>query len=95
MADIRRTLISVEIQDGTRYLDRRVLFADKIRLEKTARNNKWDITRDEFTVQAFLAWAVLNREGEISDTYETFLEKVADISFTADANETAEGFAGE
>ena len=95
MADIRRTLISVEMQDGTRYLDRRVLFADKIRLEKTARNNKWDITRDEFTVQAFLAWAALNREGEISDTYEAFLERVADISFTADANETSEGIAGE
>ena len=95
MADIRRTLISVELQDGTRYLDRRVLFADKIRLEKAARNNNWNITRDEFTVQAFLAWAALNREGEISDTYEDFLERVADISFTADANETSEGLAGE
>lgn len=95
MADIRRTLISVEMQDGTRYLDRRVLFADKIRLEKAARNNNWNITRDEFTVQAFLAWAALTREGEVSDTYEAFLERVADISFTADANETSEGLAGE
>lgn len=90
MSPIRQNRITVELADGTVVGPVRVIFADKLRLERTARASNWDISRDEFRVQSFLAWAALNRTGDLAEGvgYEQFLEQLIDIQF--DANSEAD-----
>lgn len=84
MAGMRKSLISVEMSNGQVLGPERIIFADKIRLEKTARNNGWDMGRDEFRVQSFLSWAALQRTGDLAEDlgYEKFLEQLIDVQFS-------------
>lgn len=85
MANVRHTMITVEMQDGSVLGPERVIFADKMRLERSAKANKWDIGRDEFRTQSFLAWAALNRTKATELGYDLFLEQLIDVVFEADA----------
>jgi len=87
MASIRRTVISAELTDGSILGPERVIFADKLRLEKSARANNWDINRDEFRVQSFLAFAAFDRTHQLPEGtgYEAFLELLVDLEFVARA----------
>ena len=89
MAGMRRTNITVEMNDGQVLGPERVIFADKMRLERTARASNWDMGRDEFRVQSFLAWAALDRTKALPEGtgYEQFLEQLIDIAFDANADD--------
>lgn len=80
---MKQNRVSVELLDGTVIEQLRVLFADKIRLERAARANGWDLARDEIRVQGFLAWSAAERTGATSEAYEPFLEQIADVDFEA------------
>lgn len=85
MTAIRRTTLTIELTDGTILGPERVIFADKLRLEKTGRANNWDLNRDEFRVQSFLAFAAFERSGQLPEgtSYEQFLELLVDLEFSA------------
>lgn len=91
MAEMRRTMITVELADGKILGPERVIFADKMRLERSAKANKWDIGRDEFRTQSFLAWAALNRAKDTDLGYEAFLEALTDVVFEANAQDDEDG----
>ena len=77
---MNKFMTTVEMLDGTIYGPVRVLYADKIKCERSARANGWDLTRDEITPRGFLSWAALTRTGEITVPYEEFIDQVADIA---------------
>lgn len=87
MAEMRRTMITVELTDGKILGPERVIFADKMRLERSAKANKWDIGRDEFRTQSFLAWAALERTKATTLKYDDFLDKLTDVVFEANAQD--------
>ena len=85
---MRKNFITVEMNDGTVHGPERVIFADKMRLERTGRASNWDLARDEVRMQSFLAWAALDRTKAIQDLgYEQFLEAVVDIEFKSEAGD--------
>lgn len=92
MSPIRKNTVTVELTDGTILGPERVIFADKLRLERTARASNWDMSRDEFRVQSFLSWAALERTKQLAEGtgYEQFLEQLVDIQFNADAGDDAD-----
>lgn len=77
---MNKFMTTVEMLDGTIYGPVRVLYADKMKCERAARANEWDLTRDEITLRGFLSWAALTRTGEITMPYEAFIDQVADIA---------------
>lgn len=87
MAGIRKNMVTVELMSGEVVGPERVIFADKIRLEKTARNNGWDLHRDEIRMGSFFAWAALERTGKLpveGMTYEDFLVELCDVQVTSE-----------
>lgn len=87
MAGLKRQLISVELTDGTVVGPERIIFADKIRLERTARVNSWDMTRDEMRMGSFFAFAALERTGNLPRegmTYEELLPEILDLQVTTE-----------
>ena len=76
---MRKAMSTVEMEDGTIHGPVRILYIDKLKCERAARNNQWDMQTDEITLSGFLAWAALTRTGVITMPYEEFLESVADV----------------
>lgn len=66
--------ITVEMADGTVHDKTRVTLQDRVRLERAARANDWEMgtARNSPSVNAFLAWAGLTRTGQYTGTYEDF-----------------------
>ena len=66
--------ISTEMADGTVHDKVRVTMQDRLRLERAARNNDWELgsARNAPSTNAFLAWAGLQRTGAYDGTYEQF-----------------------
>lgn len=87
MAGLKKSLISVELMDGTIIGPERIIFADKIRLERTARANGWDMSRDEMRMGSFFAYAALERIGQLPTegmSYEDLLPEILDLQVTAE-----------
>lgn len=76
---MHKAMTTVEMTDGTIYGPERILYIDKLKCERAARNNQWNMQTDEITLSGFLAWAALTRTGKITMPYEEFLESVADV----------------
>lgn len=91
---MKQNLITVELLDGTVQGPIRVLFADKIRYERAARANQWGAT-EEIRLQGFLAWAALERTGQTTESYEAWLELVADVHFQTGVDPAATGGADD
>lgn len=68
---ITPTYVHVEMSDGTQHTAR-ILLADRMALERTAKIRKWDMEADAITVNTFSAWAAMKRMGLYTDTYEAF-----------------------
>lgn len=68
-----------ELQDGTVSEQIRIIFADKVNLDRTARAQGWDIEKDFTRVNAFLAWAAATRVGVLSLGYDEFVEQLVDV----------------
>lgn len=77
---MRKNIATAELADGTIIGPVRVLYADKLKYETSARHNGWNLT-DEIRGQGFLAWAAFTRTGEISLSYDEFVEQIADVTF--------------
>ena len=93
MAGLRKNLVTVELMDGSVVGPERIIFADKIRLEKAARANSWDLSRDEIRMGSFFAWAVLERTSKLPTEgmkYEEFLPEILDVQVTTEEPEDAE-----
>ena len=93
MAGLRKNLVTVELMDGSVVGPERIIFADKIRLEKAARANSWDLSRDEIRMGSFFAWAVLDRTGKLPAEgmkYEEFLPEILDVQVTSEEPEDAD-----
>lgn len=87
MAGLRKNLVTVELMNGSVVGPERIIFADKIRLEKAARANSWDLSRDEIRMGSFFAWAVLDRTGQLPAEgmkYEEFLPEILDVQVSSE-----------
>lgn len=86
------TYASVELngQDGPiQHENVRVIFADRLAFEKTAKARHWNPETMPFTTAGFLAWAALQRRGEFTGTFDEFLGQVVDVEL--DDAKAAEG----
>lgn len=77
---LKQNHTTFELEDGTTVGPVRVIFADKIQFEKSAKANGWS-TEDAIHLQSFLTWHAAKREGLISATYEEFTAQLIDIKF--------------
>lgn len=70
---------TVEMSDGTVFARERITLQDRLRLERTARANKWDIANANYTpsTNSFLGWSALERSGKITVSYEEFTNGAA------------------
>ena len=85
---MKLTLCTVELADGAVHEDLRITIQDRLRLERTARINKWGpIATDSPHVteqQVFLAWSATERAGHTTATFERFRDaELADLEFKA------------
>lgn len=64
--------------NGEVTTDLRITTADKIRLERTARNRKWDLEENIFSTTAFMVWAAADRLGKTDLGFDDFCEAVTD-----------------
>ncbi len=83
---MQKTHVAAEMLDGTTHGPVRLLFADKLRYENSAKANGWTF-KDEMRLQSFLTWAALERNKLIDMKYIEFLEQVADVSFNVEDDE--------
>lgn len=83
MAGIKPTYASVEYLDagGAPVVveDVRVLFADRLAYERTAKARRWDVETLPMTGAGYLAWAALKRTGQYTGSYDDFLAQVVDV----------------
>lgn len=87
MAGLKKNLVAVELTNGDVIGPERIIFADKIRLERTARANGWDLSRDEIRMGSFFAYAVLERIGQLPRegmTYEELLPELIDVQVSSE-----------
>ena len=87
MAGLRKNLVTVELMNGSVVGPERIIFADKIRLEKAARAHSWDLSRDEIRMGSFFAYAVLERTGQLPRegmTYEELLPELIDVQVSSE-----------
>lgn len=90
MSSIKPQFASVELRDGAIHADVRVIFADKLDLQKTAKLRGWkDLESMPFTVSSFLAWRALVRTGQYTNNYDAFLGDLIDVQMD-DERELAE-----
>lgn len=75
MSGIIKQTVTVELTDGRVYGPERIIHADKIALEKTARNRGWDVEKNFATTNAFLGWAVAKRVGAYDAGFDEFLDE--------------------
>lgn len=71
---IIKQFVTVELADGSVIGPVRIIHADKILLEKTARNRGWDVEKQFATTNAFMGWAAAKRAGEYPGSFEEFLD---------------------
>lgn len=67
-----------ELQDGTVSEPIRIIFADKVQLERTARAERWDLEQDFTKVNSLLTWSAARRTGITELDYETFCAQLVD-----------------
>ncbi|MGO1957217.1 hypothetical protein [Microbacterium sp.] len=79
---LKQNHTTFELEDGRTLGPVRVIFADKIQYERSAKANNWSM-RDEVHLQMFLTWHAAKREGVITLTFEEFSEQLIDIKFDA------------
>lgn len=68
---ITKLYAQMELADG-REETVRVLLADKLKYEQTAKIHKWEPNPDTLTGQLFLAWAAATRAGITEATFDQF-----------------------
>ena len=83
---MKLTLVTIETAAGEVHEDLRITVQDRLKLERTARINKWGpVTTDSDHVteaQVFLAWSAAGRAGHTSATFEQFRDaELADLEF--------------
>lgn len=87
---ITKLYADIEFQDG-REENVRVLLADKLKYENTAKIHKWEPNPDTLTGQLFLAWAAATRTGLTDATFDQFKAvEAVDVFLSNDAPEGAE-----
>ena len=87
---INKLFAQMEFADG-REETTRVLLADKLKYEQTAKIHKWDPEPNTLTGQIFLAWAAAHRAGITDSTFDAFKAgEVVDVFLTNDEPETGE-----
>lgn len=87
---INKLYAQMEFADG-REETTRVLLADKLKYEQTARIHKWDPEPNTLTGQIFLAWAAAKRAGLTDSGFDEFKAgEVVDVFLTNDEPETEE-----
>lgn len=59
--------------------DVRIIFADRLRFEKTAKARGWDPEKQPMTSAGFITWAALNRTGQFPGSYDDFLAVLIDV----------------
>lgn len=85
---INKLYAQMEFADG-REETTRVLLADKLKYEQTARIHKWDPEPNTLTGQIFLAWAAAKRAGLTDSGFDEFKAgEVVDVFLTNDEPET-------
>lgn len=81
MSGIIKQTVTVELTDGRVFGPERIIHADKIALEKTARARNWDVEKNFATTNAFLGWAALKRTGgAVVGGFEEFLDDLVDVA---------------
>lgn len=80
------TLATIETAAGDVHEDLRITVQDRLKLERTARVNKWGpVATDSPHVteqQVFLAWSSATRAGHTSATFEVFRDsELVDVQF--------------
>ena len=85
---MRKIIVTAEMADGTVHGPERVIFADKMRTEKSCRAGGWAIGQDEFRTQSLMTWAALHRTGAVTEGYEQWLDQVIDIDFDVSGDTT-------
>ena len=89
MAKITPVYAAVEMSNGFGWEDVRIILADRLALEKTAKARGWDVEHHPQQAASFMAWAALTRLGEYSETFEHFLNATIDVQLD-DAKETGD-----
>ena len=69
-----------ELQDGTVTEPMRIMQADKLALERTAKAQGWDLAEDGITTNVFLAWRGATRAGYTQAQFEDFSNQLVDLS---------------
>lgn len=90
---IKPAYANVELDDGRLFESVRVIYADRLAFERTAKARRWDPETQPFTTAGFLAWAALRRSGLYAGTYDQFLAAVVDVQLddkTSDPDEDAD-----
>lgn len=77
-----------ELADGTVSEPIRVVFADKVQLERTARAERWDLEKDFTKVNSLLAWSAAKRTGAIAPdlAYSEFVAQLVDCVVERDGD---------
>lgn len=78
---MRKQYATFELTDGTVAGPFRVIFADKVALERAARANGWDMNAEFTKVNSLLAWSAAKREGAIPAdlAYDDFTDQIIDL----------------
>lgn len=74
----------------TDYAGVRIIYADKIALEKTARARGWKEDQHAVTISAFLAWHAGKRTGSHDLDYPAFLTAIIDAGLDQEPREAGE-----
>lgn len=78
MAKFTRTYITVELSNGEFHKER-ILAADQLQYEKTARANGWTPQKDQTITNLFMGWHSLKRTGKYDGTFDTFQVDCIDL----------------
>lgn len=79
---LKQNHTTFELSDGSTHGPLRIVFADKVQYERTAKANGWSM-QDEFRLQSFLTWHAAKRSGTTELSYEDFMGELVDIQFDA------------
>lgn len=87
---ITKLYAQIEFADG-REETTRVLLADKLKYEQTARIHKWEPEPNTLTGQIFLAWAAAHRAGLTESKFDEFKAgEVVDVFLTNESPDDEE-----
>ena len=77
---LNKQFAQYELTDGTVSDAIRIIFADKVQLERVARAERWDLEKDWTKVNSLLAWTAAKRTGAIPAklTYDQFVDQLVD-----------------